>query len=244
MTMQVANIHQRDNKPPLIFLADEEDELQRAWDILTYAQGTDSWAENHGEVWQYMGTSFDTQKDGWQHTFRHRCHPQTNERIYVHVPARLALTLNELGSRPASYTVTTCSTIGLNNKETVYGIYTNALLIIYVEEHGARIHYREAQLLTRRFGHRFLPESIKLAWAAEYATPEAPAFVFHTDPVDDEVFTYFRRHEIKRAEQTQCPNCGSGRTIQISETANRWYCKNCQYQAQRSNFITGPILTT
>jgi hypothetical protein len=35
-------------------------------------------AVNDGEVWEYMGTA-----DG-RHTFRHRCHPATGKREYLH----------------------------------------------------------------------------------------------------------------------------------------------------------------
>lgn len=37
-------------------------------------------AVNNGEVWEYMGT------DKGKHTFRHRCHPSSDEREYVHIP--------------------------------------------------------------------------------------------------------------------------------------------------------------
>lgn len=38
-----------------------------------------------GERWQLMGT---VQEDGrWAHEFRHRCHPATQKREYVHIPA-------------------------------------------------------------------------------------------------------------------------------------------------------------
>lgn len=35
-----------------------------------------------GEIWQYMGTSDDF------HTFRHRNHPVTGKREYIHIPLR------------------------------------------------------------------------------------------------------------------------------------------------------------
>ena len=39
-----------------------------------------------GEVWQYMGTV--KHPDGrWYHNFRHRCHPRTQKREYVDIPA-------------------------------------------------------------------------------------------------------------------------------------------------------------
>ena len=37
-------------------------------------------AANSDEVWEYMGTA-----DG-KHTFRHRCHPTTSKREYLHFP--------------------------------------------------------------------------------------------------------------------------------------------------------------
>lgn len=39
-----------------------------------------------GEVWQYMGG--ERRKGGaWEHVFRHRCHPCTQERTYLRVRA-------------------------------------------------------------------------------------------------------------------------------------------------------------
>lgn len=38
-------------------------------------------ASNDGEMWQYMGT--ETQG----HCFRHRCHPNTDAREYIYIPA-------------------------------------------------------------------------------------------------------------------------------------------------------------
>lgn len=39
---------------------------------------------NTAEAWQYMGT----ERHGrmWLHTFRHRCHPRTGDRVYERVP--------------------------------------------------------------------------------------------------------------------------------------------------------------
>lgn len=243
---QITQIYHHTSEPPLIFLAEEEPELQRSWDLLAYQEGTDTWAENQGEVWQYMGTTFHPQRKVWAHTFRHRCHPHTGERVYVYIPAHLSLTLDMLQPGPISYVVTICSPIGVNGTETIYGIYTHALLVIHTQEHGlpvrartqtgARIYVRDAQLLARRPGHRFLPERIQLAWAAEHATPSAPAFTFHVDPIDNEVFTHSRRQETTNADQRQCPKCGSGRVIEISQLTHRWYCQNCHHQATGPHF--------
>ena len=38
-----------------------------------------------GEVLEYMGST--KTAAGWVHTFRHRCHPETGERRYWHLPA-------------------------------------------------------------------------------------------------------------------------------------------------------------
>lgn len=37
----------------------------------------------NGEVWQYMGSKVEDCK--FVHTFRHRCHPKSNEREYRHI---------------------------------------------------------------------------------------------------------------------------------------------------------------
>ena len=41
-------------------------------------------AENDGESWQYMDTSFYDGK--LKHCFRHRCHPVEDQRVYLHIP--------------------------------------------------------------------------------------------------------------------------------------------------------------
>jgi len=62
------------------FLAPDDPEWIWAWAKLRVEYG-DSVQENQGEVWQYMGSS------QYNHTFRHRCHPSINDRMYHHVPA-------------------------------------------------------------------------------------------------------------------------------------------------------------
>lgn len=208
-TMLIDLIH-REPGSPLVFLADEatsracrgEPELQRAWEILAHTEQTDTLAEHAGEVWQYLGTSFDADRGEWVHTFRHRCHPRTEEREYRYIPARLALTLDELWPGPANYRVTVTTQIGFDGQHTIYGIYRDALLVIGVEKHGARLYFGDAQLVDRRKGHRYLPRSVQLEWAAEYATPSAPAFTFQVDPVDDEVYAHVRSLEEGRLRTT------------------------------------------
>ena len=41
--------------------------------------------EHHRERWQYMGTRL--RDNGWEHTFRHRYHPEINARTNREVPA-------------------------------------------------------------------------------------------------------------------------------------------------------------
>lgn len=183
MPMRIAHIH-RNPGPPLIFLADDEPELQRAWEILAHQEQSDTLAEHAGEVWQYMGTTYNSARQAWTHEFRHRHHPRTGEREYRCIPAILALTLAELQPGPASYKVTYTTEIGFNGTETIYGIYTNALLIVGIENYGARIYFGDATLVDRKLGDRYLPDSILLDWARQSATPTAPAFAFHVDPVD------------------------------------------------------------
>ncbi|UFP97199.1 hypothetical protein [Gloeobacter morelensis] len=40
-----------------------------------------------GEVWQYLGTSFDPGRRRWRHAFRHRHHPATGRQEHVDVSA-------------------------------------------------------------------------------------------------------------------------------------------------------------
>jgi hypothetical protein len=64
-------------------LAPHAPELQRAWqtfaDPVLYDLAT-------GEVLEYMGT-YGTPGGGITHIFRHRCHPQTRQRVRYEVPA-------------------------------------------------------------------------------------------------------------------------------------------------------------
>ena len=62
------------------WLDDSDQELQRAWG--TFA---DPVQLNNGEALQYMGSS--TQCGEWKHWFRHRCDPETNDRMYKSVEA-------------------------------------------------------------------------------------------------------------------------------------------------------------
>jgi hypothetical protein len=67
---------------PAIWIDDNTDpELAHAWQQLA-----DPVMEHEGETWQYMGTW--NRGNGWEHNFRHRCHPATNGPAYVNVPAR------------------------------------------------------------------------------------------------------------------------------------------------------------
>lgn len=59
-------------------------EWNYAWRIAV--PGVDKAELNNNEVWQYMSSSKNDTGD-WEHTFRHRCHPRTNDRLYRHVAA-------------------------------------------------------------------------------------------------------------------------------------------------------------
>jgi len=63
-------------------------EWNAAWaGLLRQTGDRDYFAEcpETGEVWQYLDSCL---VDGrWHHQFRHRCHPGTGRRVYVHVPA-------------------------------------------------------------------------------------------------------------------------------------------------------------
>jgi hypothetical protein len=65
-----------------VYLRPEDPELRRAWhtfpDPIMHDDGS-------GEVLQYMGSR--RTGGGWQHTFRHRRHPETGQRQYWQVPA-------------------------------------------------------------------------------------------------------------------------------------------------------------
>ncbi len=62
-----------------VFLDRHDAELESAWGWLRARWGDVS-EEHEGERWQYMGTEL--RADGWEHVFRHRCHPSTGERVY------------------------------------------------------------------------------------------------------------------------------------------------------------------
>ena len=64
-----------------LWIDDNDDkEMQHAW-----SQLVDPVMEHRGECWQYMGSW--NRGNGWEHTFRHRIHPATNDRATVHVSA-------------------------------------------------------------------------------------------------------------------------------------------------------------
>ncbi|AFY74749.1 hypothetical protein Syn7502_02811 [Synechococcus sp. PCC 7502] len=52
------------------------------WSRLVDLEG-ESECLNNGEVWQYMGSKIEG--SDYVHTFRHRCHPTTNDRGYRHI---------------------------------------------------------------------------------------------------------------------------------------------------------------
>jgi len=67
----------------LIFLSKVDPELERAWGLLP---GGDPVSENHGEVWQYMGTELNGKGGpGWYHCFRHRNY-RNEGRVYRFFP--------------------------------------------------------------------------------------------------------------------------------------------------------------
>jgi len=65
-------------------------EWRYMWDALgTHPLGGDCACHHaqYGEVWQYMGTG--DMGAGVRHTFRHRVHPVTGKREYIHIrPSR------------------------------------------------------------------------------------------------------------------------------------------------------------
>jgi hypothetical protein len=60
-------------------------EWNKAWFILGIIEDFDLVRPHHGELWQYMGS--ERTDAGWQHVFRHRCHPSNSERKYHRVSA-------------------------------------------------------------------------------------------------------------------------------------------------------------
>lgn len=64
-------------------LGPDDPELQRAWQTFADPVMPDA---ARAEVLQYMGT-VETVGDGIVHQFRHRCHPQTQQRVLYKVPA-------------------------------------------------------------------------------------------------------------------------------------------------------------
>ena len=67
--------------PHIAYIKHNDPELVAAWKqfpgpVLAHA---------NGEVLQYMGSK--ETATGWVHTFRHRCHPETEQRTYWQVSA-------------------------------------------------------------------------------------------------------------------------------------------------------------
>lgn len=64
----------------------DKDEMPKLWDLiwdrLADLEG-DCECLNQGEVWQYMESKIEG--SDCLHTFRHRCHPKTNDREYRHI---------------------------------------------------------------------------------------------------------------------------------------------------------------
>ncbi len=75
----------------LVFLQAGEAELEQAWDhVAKIGNGVTAYEPVTGERWQYLGTVGRDHKDTgtqWEHQFRHRNHPITNRREYLHVRA-------------------------------------------------------------------------------------------------------------------------------------------------------------
>lgn len=65
------------------FLEPTDPELIRAFNELP---GGPSAPSPEADVWQYLGTG-QTETGEYLHTFRHRCHPFTQARMYENVPA-------------------------------------------------------------------------------------------------------------------------------------------------------------
>jgi hypothetical protein len=70
-----------ESRNPHVSLSAGDPELVAAWAYFP----DPVLAHPNGEVLQYMGSY--ERATGWVHTFRHRCHPETGERTYWHVPA-------------------------------------------------------------------------------------------------------------------------------------------------------------
>jgi hypothetical protein len=64
----------------------DEIEMPCLWQVMWFRLGElegDRFCRNQCEVWQYMGSK--VQGSDFIHTFRHRCHPKTNDREYRHI---------------------------------------------------------------------------------------------------------------------------------------------------------------
>jgi hypothetical protein len=72
---------------------DFPNEYERMWVELAALNenGGDRLCEcpDSGEVWQYMGTEL--KSDGWNHCFRHRYHPGTQQREYRMIGADIEI---------------------------------------------------------------------------------------------------------------------------------------------------------
>ena len=67
-----------------------EPEWEIMWDALAKASGDEDRAARDpvsGEAWQYMCSFRPQGTKKWQHEFRHRCHPKTQQRWVLHIEA-------------------------------------------------------------------------------------------------------------------------------------------------------------
>lgn len=57
--------------------------VDQAWEVLAKKSinNNDPVCYHEGECWQYMGSPHEKEK----FTFRHRCHPITNQREHIHI---------------------------------------------------------------------------------------------------------------------------------------------------------------
>jgi hypothetical protein len=79
-----------DRQAVLMFLRRGSKEWHLAWKRLKEQTGIDPKKEDpRGECWQYMGTTRRVASRYWWHEFRHRQHPETQERTYVRVATSL-----------------------------------------------------------------------------------------------------------------------------------------------------------
>ena len=74
--------------PAMVFIGQNNAEWGIMWQKLGehplnkgIRRPSEAYSPSSGESWQYMGTI-----GGEMHQFRHRCHPSTKQREYVHIP--------------------------------------------------------------------------------------------------------------------------------------------------------------